>query len=1515
MWRLTQRLCWVASVSLLFAAPLVGQNQKKQKPPATTPAKKKPAVKPAPPAQQAAAPATPVEPQPPKRTYADKPRLREQWFYEQRAFPRKQIPAGAHARAIARLEEMRRAERERRAQISAAQAIMASQTMWTNIGPQPSDSGPDQFEFGFTSGRIGALAVDPTNPNIVYVGGAQGGIWKTTNGGTNWTPLTDSQASLAVGAIAIDPTSCTPGPCQTIYVGTGEQTFSSSSYYGAGVLKSTDAGMTWTQLGTPPGAPFVGPFNTAVGGARIGAVAVNSSSPNILLAGVQIFLSVDTGTSSGIYRSTDGGMTWTNVLPGAAGTEVFFHPSNPMIAYAALGSLDGDPQNGVYRSTDMGMTWARMGSAGFPSTGFPTANLGRIEIAISSSNANVLYASVADSSAASDNLIGVFRTSDAGATWVNTNAPNFCAGQCWYDQVIRVHPADPAVAYAGGAATDGTQTGFSSGRYFVRTTNGTSASPTWTGVALGANGQRIHVDIHAISFGTGGGVTRMYNGNDGGVWSADVTNPTGPINWTNLNNNLSLTQHYPALSIHPSNENIGVVGSQDNDTHRYTGSLQWQQIGPGCDGGWTVIDPAVPSTWFITCQFVTIFRSVQNGERTSQNFLIDFAFADSGIDFIDPVAFIPPFVGDPQISGRLYFGTNRVYQTNNSGDSWLPISPDLTGGSGTLRAIAVAPSDSNRVITGSSTGRIARTFSAGGGTSASWEVFTPPELPTRVVTQVAISPAIPNHVYVTFSGFGSCPAFGGSPACDGKGHVFRSINGGGTWTDISIAPFSTTPLPDSPVNDIVVDPLDPTGDTLYVGTDVGVFFTMDGGANWATLVTGLPRVAVFSLRLHSTSRVLRAATHGRGTWDLQLPGLPAFHLRSISPVTTPTGSPDVLVTLLGDGFSSASLVQFGMAQFSPIIVSPNELRVTIPAAQFAAAQVVAIRVVDPNQAPNTTTNSLPFTVTGPAPVLFSISPASAPEGSGPVEITAMGTNFVSGISFLRFDGVDFAATVDSSAQLRATIPANQLATGRIVSVNVFNAPPGGGTTIPATFTVVGPPPPNDNFANAIVITGNTFNDTQNTTGATTEPNDPNPSTIAACPGAGRNFSIWYRFTPTSNVAVVVDTGGSSYDTVLSVWTGAALGSLTAVACNDDGLAPAGPSILNLNLIANTTYHFMVTGFSSTDAGTARFNFALAIPPPNDNFANATVAGAVPFTNTVNSAFATTPATDPTPACAFPGAALSGRAKSIWYRYTASASGMVTADTFGSSVFDTILSVWTGSSGALTAAACNDDDGSGGTGLQSRVMFNAVANTTYHFMVTDWDGLGGGTTFNITMAPAPGPDISLSPAQGTLTVTRGQSASTMISVSAFAGFNGSVALSCTGAPSLATCTASPASVTPGAMPASSTLTVTTTAGSVAPSASASPAVPLPGSPWLVVFGLCCGLFLAVRSSRRFRFAGVALVFVLLLLALQVACGGGGGGGGGNPPPPQPGTPPGTYTLTVTGTSGALSRSTTITLTVN
>ncbi len=420
----------------------------------------------------------------------DKEAARDDWFYSQREYPVGQIPAGARLKGIADIHNIQRTVRARRQtasatgnSLSASLAATLDAANWTSIGPRPTDGGSTYV----TAGRVNAVAVDPRDNNTVYIGAAEGGVWKTTDGGVSWTPLTDNQASLASGAIAIDPTHP-----DTVYVGTGEENFAQDSYYGAGILKSTDAGTTWTNI--------VGPFLRAT----IGALAISPKGSNVLLC----------SSNLGIYRSSDGAATWTSVLAGT-GTSVLFDPSNGDIAYAALGNIHGNAINGVYRSTDGGQTWTLLTGSG--ANALPTANVGRIEIAIAPSTPTTLYVGIQESPpSTAGNLLGIYKTTDSGATWNNLNAPDICASvaQCWYDMTIRVHPTNPDLVFAAGSLS------------IMRTMDG---GVTWNQLSyIGPNQVQIHVDEHYLAFTPDG--SKLYIGNDGGMYSTtDVTNPVGEL--------------------------------------------------------------------------------------------------------------------------------------------------------------------------------------------------------------------------------------------------------------------------------------------------------------------------------------------------------------------------------------------------------------------------------------------------------------------------------------------------------------------------------------------------------------------------------------------------------------------------------------------------------------------------------------------------------------------------------------------------------------------------------------------------------------------------------------------------------------------------------------------------------------------------------------------------------------------------------------------------------------------------
>jgi photosystem II stability/assembly factor-like uncharacterized protein len=744
-------------------------------------------------------------------------RRRDAWFYAQRAYPLGYIPAGARVKAI---EEMERMTGRRPLTLAAGSRVMPNASaQWKLIGPQPIS-----FQF---SGRVTALVPDPRNNGIIYLGSAQGGVWKSTDEGFTWTPITDSQASLAIGCIALDPSNP-----DIVYAGTGEQNvafvsdplekWTTFNYFSAGILKSSDGGATWTQLASNF---FSGPLNANTGGATIGALSVWLKNGKVLLAGVQ----GATAATSGIYRSADGGVTWTNVLSGAAGTEVFFDPSGSGLAYAALGSADlTNTANGVYRSSDAGQSWTRISGTG--TNVLPSSHVGRIALAQAPSDPATLYASLTDEQNNGASL-GLFKTTDGGQNWTALTTPNYCPYACDYSNVIRVDPLDANIVYVGGVLL------------FYSTDGGA----TWND----ANNPQTHVDFHAVAFASGQ-ITRLLAGNDGGVYASGNFSTPGMTWTTQFNETLAITQFYSGLSIDPTNVNRGFGGTQDNGLLRFNGSLRWEEV-TGGDIGATVVDFTNPSTVYASVDCAAL-KSTANGNPGT------FSSVSSGISTF-PCGFLPPIVMDPSDSQTLYFGTQKVYQTTSAAATWTAISPDLTGcgfsNTGcSLDTIAVASSNANTVYAASNNGKVQVTTNALAGAGAVWTDISN-GLPPRSVTQIAVDPANDRTAYVVFSGF--------SGFVDAKGHVFRTKNLGNAWTDISAN------LPNIPVNAIVVDP-DLPG-TLYIGTDIGVFATFDGGVSWSPFGSGLPRVAVTGLTFHRPSRTLRVGTYGRSAWDVSVPAV------------------------------------------------------------------------------------------------------------------------------------------------------------------------------------------------------------------------------------------------------------------------------------------------------------------------------------------------------------------------------------------------------------------------------------------------------------------------------------------------------------------------------------------------------------------------------------------------------------------------------------------------------------------
>jgi len=419
----------------------------------------------------------------------DLPRERIRWFSSDRVGPDGKPVPGARLRALAQIDD-----NIRKGLLEPAPLAIPG-TTWAQLGPNPIGVA------NHYAGRISAIAVDPTNANVVYAGGASGGVWKTTDAGLTWKPLTDFQASLATGSLAIAPSAP-----QTIFVGTGEANESCDSYFGAGILKSTDSGATWTQLAA---ATFANQ--------SIAKIVIHPTNPLMVWAasttGAAGFACGGVGATTGVYKSIDGGSTWIRNSTGAA-MDLVIDPTNPINLYAAFDV--GGAASPVRKSTDSGDTWTTLAG------GLPVTDVGRSDLAIHPTTAGLVYVSVETNSTSQHK--GIWKSIDAGATWTALASipPSLCSSQCWYDQYVDFAPNGDLYA-----------AGF--GLY-----RSTDLGGGWTSLAIG------HVDHHVISFAKTNG--DAWEGNDGGIYRS--TN--GGASWVDKNTGLVAAQSYPGGAVHPS---------------------------------------------------------------------------------------------------------------------------------------------------------------------------------------------------------------------------------------------------------------------------------------------------------------------------------------------------------------------------------------------------------------------------------------------------------------------------------------------------------------------------------------------------------------------------------------------------------------------------------------------------------------------------------------------------------------------------------------------------------------------------------------------------------------------------------------------------------------------------------------------------------------------------------------------------------------------------------------------------
>lgn len=712
---------------------------------------------------------------------------------------------------------------------------------------------------GLVGGRMTALAIDGST---IWAGAADGGVWRSTNGGATWTPTTDDAPSLSIGSLAV-------APDHSVWAGTGEANTSSDAYAGTGVLRSGDNGATWDRVG---GAELQGTV--------IGRIVFDNG---YALA----------ATSQGLYRhsATDLSGPWTAVLKPAgcaSGTtlgttfvsDVAVRPgTGGQTVTAVIGWRGGGPCNGFYSSSDGGRTF----------TGPLTLNgsindkdIGRTTIAYSG-DGSLLYALVQSvqqfyhpsALQGGTELAGVFvsptadpagqwnKIADAGKLAGNDSALQSSRGyapgvQGWYNQFLAVDPADPQHLYVGLEEVYETANGGSSwttiGPYWnfglpCYLKGGPSACPPTT-----------HSDQHAIAIGNG----TVYVGNDGGVYHRPLRNATG---WTDDNATLRTLQYYFAGSGKGAGGETWWGGLQDNGTSLLSPTLSTMVSPFGGDGGDIYVDPTDANKAVVEYVDLDMAKTTNGGVSDGSTPAFQeitpscFAYTYSPSPCDPSPRFIAPFRAD--LANASHWVAGGRYVWDNQGKGWATscsssacdwkIAYD-TGAGHSITALAV-----NGVTYAGWCGPCNAPFSGGIATNygGTWHAVSMPV--NRFVSALTVDPANPAHVYAVYNGFSRRWVDGNA----GDGHVFESTDGGATWTNVS------GNLPDAPATDLLL-----VNGQLVVATDIGVFTAPAGGGtttSWSRFGSGLPNASTNDLSLTSDGATITAATHGRGLWTIAAP--------------------------------------------------------------------------------------------------------------------------------------------------------------------------------------------------------------------------------------------------------------------------------------------------------------------------------------------------------------------------------------------------------------------------------------------------------------------------------------------------------------------------------------------------------------------------------------------------------------------------------------------------------------------
>ncbi|MEK6301786.1 MAG: glycosyl hydrolase [Acidobacteriota bacterium] len=683
-----------------------------------------------------------------------------------------------------------------------------------------------------TGGRIIAIAVDPNDFSRYFVGVASGGVWKTTNAGITWAPVFDNESSYSIGTVVLDP----KNPL-TVWVGTGENNSQRSVSYGDGVYRSDDGGKTWKNTGLKASE-------------RIGRIAIDPRTSDHVYIAAQGPL-WGPGGDRGLFKTTDGGKSWKSVLSiseNTGVTDVVIDPENPDTLYAASYQrrrhvwtlINGGPESAIYKSTDSGATWNKL------KAGLPNVDMGRIGLAVSPVDTNVVYATIE----AADRKGGIYRSTDRGGSWERRNP--FEAGSMYYAQ-ITTDPKDVDRIYVMNVFLQ------------VSDDGGRTMRP------LGEKSK--HVDNHAIwidpvntnhyRVGCDGGLYESYD--RGANWRFFSNMPIGQFYDVTTDNSTPFYNVYGGLQ-----DNYSLGGPSRTRSVSGIVNSDWF-VTQGGDGFRTQVDPEDPNTIYSELQYGVIVRyDKRTGERMG--------IQPSPARGEDALRFNwdSPFIISPHSHTRLYFAADKLFRSDDRGDTWRPISGQLSRGIdrnklpvmgkiwgpdaiakhqstdpfGNSSALAESPKKDGLIYVGTDDGLIQVTEDAG----KNWrKIESFPGVPDMTyVSRISASQHDVNTVYA---------AFENHKRSDFGPYLLKSTDRGGSWTSIK----GNLPA-NHPVLAFAEDHVNPN--LLFAGTEFGVFFTIDGGQKWVQLKGGMPTISVRDLAIQKRENDLVVGTFGRSVYIL-----------------------------------------------------------------------------------------------------------------------------------------------------------------------------------------------------------------------------------------------------------------------------------------------------------------------------------------------------------------------------------------------------------------------------------------------------------------------------------------------------------------------------------------------------------------------------------------------------------------------------------------------------------------------